>query len=278
MVALPFGWCSPRVAALAPAWADAGSIASQRAAYVLSLGAAKANSGVSAIEGGMYIDWQEVCGGWTISQRMRFKVYAEEGEVIDNDISVLAGRSAGRAQLSLQSALDAQRRRGRAAARARDAGKGQGKAGKVEFSEPEGETLDLPAGTIFPTEHSVQLLKNAIAGNATLSRVVFDGASLDGALEINAVIGPRLPAEKIERAEYRVDREPAVLADAHGVLQDGGRPAISSSNRSRNTRPACACWTTAWATISCSSTTISRSRRSSTASRRCLRRSADFLF
>jgi hypothetical protein len=183
-------------AALAPALADAASIASHRAAYVLSLGSAKANSGVSAIDGGMYIDWQEVCGGWTISQRMRFKVYAEEGEVIDNDISFSSfesqdGLSYRFTLRSVRNGDVVEQLRGRATL------DGQGKPGKVEFSEPEGEVQDLPAGTIFPTEHSLQLLKSAAAGDATLSRIVFDGASLDGALEINAVIGPRLPSEKI---------------------------------------------------------------------------------
>lgn len=184
-------------AALAPAWADAASIASHRAAYVLSLGSAKANSGVSAIDGGMYIDWQEVCGGWTISQRMRFKVYAEEGEVIDNDISFSSwesqdGLSYRFTLRSVRNGDVVEQLRGRATL------DGRGQPGKVEFSEPEGEVQDLPAGTIFPTEHSLQLLKSAASGDATLSRVVFDGASLDGALEINAVIGPRLPSEKIE--------------------------------------------------------------------------------
>jgi hypothetical protein len=185
------------VAALPSAWADAASIASHRAAYVLSLGNAKANSGVSAIEGGMYIDWQEVCGGWTIAQRMRFKVYAEEGEVIDNDISFSSweaqdGLSYRFTLRTVRNGDVVEQLRGRATL------DGRGKPGKVEFSEPDGEVLDLPAGTIFPTEHSLQLLKAAMGNDRTLSRIVFDGASLDGALEINAVIGPRLAPEKID--------------------------------------------------------------------------------
>src|SRR5262245_30464233 len=154
------------IAVAGPALADAANIASHRAAYVLSLGAAKANSGVSAIDGGMFIDWQEVCGGWTISQRMRFKVYAEEGEVIDNDISFSSweaqdGLSYRFTLRTVRNGDVVEQLRGRATL------DGRGKPGKVEFSEPEGETLDLPAGTIFPTEHSIQLLKSAMAGDGT---------------------------------------------------------------------------------------------------------------
>ena len=57
------------------------NLASHRAAYSLSLGAAKI-TGVSAIDGAMSVDWQETCDGWTMAQRMRFRVFDADGESI----------------------------------------------------------------------------------------------------------------------------------------------------------------------------------------------------
>src|SRR6185503_188526 len=72
---------------------------------------------------------------------------------------------------------------------------GAGKGGKVTFAEPEGEMLELPPGTIFPTEHTLLLIDRAKVGEKSFAKPVFDGATLDGAMEINAVIGAALAAD-----------------------------------------------------------------------------------
>src|SRR5262249_43926942 len=64
-VLLALGFAAALVASV-PACAQ---IVSHRAAYSLSLGAARANSGITAVEGAMVFDWQEVCEGWTLNQR-----------------------------------------------------------------------------------------------------------------------------------------------------------------------------------------------------------------
>jgi hypothetical protein len=174
--------------------AASAQIVPHRAAYTLSLGSAKPSSGIAAIEGGMYIDWQEICDGWTISQRMRFSLVDGDGESIDNDISFssweskdgLAYRFTVR---TVRGGEVTEELRGRAKL------EGRGLGGKAEFTEPPGEVMELPAGTLFPTEHTIVLIDKAVAGERLLSRLVFDGASLDGALEVNAVIGPKQASE-----------------------------------------------------------------------------------
>ena len=61
-------------------------------------------------------------------------------------------------------------------------------SGEARFSMPDGTSFELPKASVFPTEHTVQLIEAAKAGGNHLSRVIFDGASLDGPLEVNAVI------------------------------------------------------------------------------------------
>ncbi len=170
--------------------APSAEIASHRASYTLSLGTARTNSGVAAIEGAMFIEWQEVCDGWTISQRMRFQMLDTDGEKIDNDISFSSweAKDGLSYRFTLRSARDGEvteTLRGRATL------DGPGKGGKALFTEPEGLELDLPVGTLFPTEHTLVLIRGALAGQNLIARLVFDGATADGALEVNAILGAR---------------------------------------------------------------------------------------
>jgi hypothetical protein len=170
--------------------APSAEIASHRASYTLSLGTARSNSGITAIEGAMFIEWQEVCDGWTISQRMRFQMLDSDGEKIDNDISFSSweAKDGLSYRFTLRSSRDgeiSETLRGRAVL------DGSGKGGKAIFTEPEGLELDLPAGTLFPTEHTLVLIQGAQAGQNLIAKLVFDGATADGALEVNAILGGR---------------------------------------------------------------------------------------
>ena len=173
---------------LLAAAAPAAEIASHRASYNLSLGTARANSGIVAIEGAMFIEWQEVCDGWTISQRMKFQMLDGDGEKLENDISFSSweSRDGLNYRFTLRSSRDGEvteTLRGRAQL------DGPGKGGKASFTDPEGLELDLPEGTIFPTEHTLLLIRSAQADERQIARMVFDGATQDGALEINAIMG-----------------------------------------------------------------------------------------
>lgn len=171
--------------------APAAEIASHRASYTLSLGGAKSNSGIIAIEGAMYIEWQEVCDGWTINQRMRFEMIDGDGERMENDISFSSweAKDGLSYRFTLRSARDGEvteTLRGRAAL------DGAGRGGKATFAEPEGLVQELPPGTLFPTEHTLVLIRGAEAGERQISRLVFDGATQDGALEVNAIVGAKV--------------------------------------------------------------------------------------
>ncbi len=178
-------------------------IASHRAAYKLSLGNGK-SSGITALEGAMYIDWHEACEGWTISQRMRFQLFDNTGQEIDNDISFSSweAKDGLNYRFTLRTLRD-----GEVAEELRGSAKldGPGKGGQAVFSEPENEVIALPPGTIFPTEHSILLLEKAQAGDKIFARQVFDGATLDGALEINALVVGKLPPQKPASAKIAAD-------------------------------------------------------------------------
>jgi hypothetical protein len=182
----------PLAAVLAAAlWAAspvaAQEVAPHRAAYSLSLGEARGE--ISKIDGALVIDWGEVCEGWTITQRMKFRMSGTESGDVDTDIvfSSFESRDGRNYRFSLRTTRDGEvveDLRGRASL---DPDKG----GKAEFTMPENTTLDLPPGTMFPTAHSILLLNLAAGGEQQVTRPVFDGATLDGALDVSAIIGRR---------------------------------------------------------------------------------------
>jgi hypothetical protein len=190
--------------ATTPAPADAGpAIASHRASYVLSLGPTKSNSTVTGLSGGMYLDWHDTCEGWIIEQRMRFEMVDTDGDAIDSEITFSSweahdGLSYRFTMRTVRDGDVTEELRGRAKL------DGKGKGGKATFSLPENLELDLAAGTIFPTEHSIVLLEQALAGVQQFSRQVFDGATVDGSLDVNAVIG--MPVKEETRSNAKVSK------------------------------------------------------------------------
>ncbi len=172
----------------------AAQITSHRAAYSLSLGAARAGSGVIGVTGAMLLDWQQSCEGWTLHQRMRFQLADGEGGSVDSDLNFSSweardGLSYRFTMRSLRNGELEEELRGRADLDAKD------RSGKASFQLPAGQVMELPPGTLFPTEHTVLLLDRARNGETLLSRPVFDGSTLDGSLDINAIIGPQQPGQ-----------------------------------------------------------------------------------
>jgi hypothetical protein len=171
--------------------AAAAEIAPHRATYTLSLGNSRSSNNVVDIDGAMFIEWQEVCDGWTINQRMRFQMTDSDGERSDNDISFSSweAKDGLNYRFTLRSLRD-----GEVDETLRGSAKldGRGKGGMATFQEPEGLQMELPPGTLFPTEHTLVLIRAGEKGERQVSRLVFDGATRDGALEVNAFIGNKI--------------------------------------------------------------------------------------
>jgi hypothetical protein len=186
-----FGWIAFLLLAAMPATAQ--TLAPHRAAYTLSLGTG-GKGDIAAIDGVLAIDLTEVCEGWTIAQRMRFRMSESDGNAADTEIvfSSFESHDGKTYRFSLRTSRDGElveELRGRASL---DPDKG----GKAEFQLPE-TTMDLPPGTMFPTAHSLLLLNLAAGGEKLVSRAVFDGATLDGALDVSALIGSALAGEAL---------------------------------------------------------------------------------
>jgi hypothetical protein len=171
--------------------AGAVDISPHRALYSLTLDSTKNASGVAGASGAMYYEWGEACDGWTVDQRFRLRlVYAEEGAVEINSTLLTWESKDG-----LKYSFNEKRLRngdveddihGEAHLDGKD------KGGSASFEKPQSTTMALAPGVLFPTAHTLVLIQHAQAGDQFLARKVFDGAAVENAGQITAVIGPLL--------------------------------------------------------------------------------------
>src|SRR5262249_8350363 len=180
-------------AALALPWAGAAQaeIVAHRALYTMSLASSKSDSGVTAARGTMAYQWGETCDGWTVEQRYRLKLnYAESDDVaIDSNFVTWESKDGQRYRFNQK-----ETRNGTVDEGIRGVAKlnGASKEGAAEFEKPEAQTMKLPAGAMFPSAHTIMLIQKAMAGENFVSRQVFDGATVEGAVLVSAVIGPKV--------------------------------------------------------------------------------------
>ena len=169
-------------------------IAPHRALYSLTLGSSKSSSGVIGASGAMVYEWGETCDGWTVQQRFRLRLQYAEQDGVDISSNLVTWESKD----GLRYRFNERRlRNGEPDEEIKGEAKldGAGKGGTAEFSRPEATTLTLAPGVLFPTAHTILLIERAQAGEQFISKQVFDGATVENASQITAVIGPALKAD-----------------------------------------------------------------------------------
>lgn len=178
----------------APA-AFAVDIAPHRALYSLSLASARSNSGVIGATGAMVYEWGDACDGWTVEQRFRLRLqYAESGGA-DVSSTLITWESKDGLRYNFK---ERRLRNGEVDEDIKGEAQldGVGKGGKAEFQRPETASFTLAPGVLFPTAHTLLLIEGAQSGEQFISKSVFDGATVENASQITAVIGPKLGPDK----------------------------------------------------------------------------------
>jgi EipB-like len=191
--------------------AQAAEIAPHRALYTMSLGNARNDSGVVDARGTMDYEWGETCDGWTIEQRYRLKMHYAETSDVDIVSSFVTWESKDGLRYRFN---QKQTRNGEVDQEIRGEARldGPGKGGVAEFTKPEAQTLKLDPGVLFPSAHTILLIDSARAGENFVSRLVFDGATDENAVQVSAVIGHKVTADSaaetrsplLERPGWRV--------------------------------------------------------------------------
>lgn len=173
---------------------SAVELAPHRAIYRMALSRANHGSDVVGADGLMYYRFEKTCDGWTVENKTALRLtYEDDSE--SNTVWTFAswepfgGRGFRFGARYVQDGDNVETLTGTATLNR------AGGPGVARFREPPNKEIALPAGTVFPTEHLRQMLREAEAGGRAYSHVVFDGASLDNPYFVNALFGP-LPAEE----------------------------------------------------------------------------------
>ena len=171
-----------------PAAAQAATIAPHKAIYALHLAEEQQRfGGVSDARGKLEFDWEDVCDGWAVRQRTHVIVTHRDGSEAAfgwtlNAWEAKDGLSYRFFLRRLFATGESEEIRGTATL------SGPGGAGEAVYQQPEGRRIPLPAGTVFPTEHSLQVIDAVQGGALPFWREVFDGSGEEGLFGINVAL------------------------------------------------------------------------------------------
>ena len=175
------------------------SIIPHRAAYELKLEQAVSGSNIVNVEGFMSYDWSRQCDGWTNDQRLFLAIqYPDKQTVKFKAVSVTWESGDGlrfRFKINREGmGQDDERIEGEATLEK------LGGKGEILFDKPNKKRVRLPAGTLFPTQHTLLTLQKAIRGETFDRQVVFDGGDLKGAAAITTVFSAKRAEIKLPKA------------------------------------------------------------------------------
>lgn len=176
---------------IAPAGAADVVLRPHQAIYRMTLAPGSRTLDVAGAEGVMVYRAARACGGWTVENHTVIRYQEADGETFEDKWAFASWEAddglSYRFRLIHRSGEEAERIEGNA--RLDHAGG----SGMATYSEPEDVEIDLPQGTLFPTAHLRQLIAAATGSESILTRVVFDGTTLDNPYLVNIAIAPLLP-------------------------------------------------------------------------------------
>jgi hypothetical protein len=184
-------WAACALAVFGAGTATAAEIVPHRALYTMTLGRSGGDTGVIGANGTMAYQWGEVCDGWTVEQRYRLKMGYSETP----DVSIASNFVTWEAKDGLSYRFNQKEtRNGAGDEEIRGTARldGPGKGGTADFEKPEGKSFKLPTGMLFPSAHTIFLIDKAKAGEVFISKQIFDGATVENAVLVSAVIGPKV--------------------------------------------------------------------------------------
>ena len=164
-------------------------MAAHRAIYDLSL-LKSSNGGPESARGRIVVEFSgSACDGYVQTMRQVLQLSASEGEAaqLDYRSTTFEAGDATRFRFSRDN-----KKSGEPADKAEGAVEKRNRGILLMISKPKRKQLDLPEGTLFPTEHMRRLIQAARNGETRFSAPLFDGADEDNRVFDTVVtIGPR---------------------------------------------------------------------------------------
>jgi hypothetical protein len=214
------GACAPALLLLAlaaplPATAEDITLAPHRAVYDMSLAAARGGTAVSTVNGRMVYELTgSACEGYTQNMRLVTRMVNQGGTTILSDLRSSSWEEGSGKRFRFNSS---QYRDEKATEiTAGDAVRANAADDvKVELTKPAKKDLMLSSRVHFPVQHSIALLKAAMAGKASFRADLFDGSDKgEKVYDTISMIGRRKPpgANRALRVVKNADALDAIAA------------------------------------------------------------------
>lgn len=216
-------------------------LASHRAVYDLTLDKTGAGSNVSDIRGQLIYEFSgSACQGYTLNTRLVTEIFDREGKPSTTDIRSESQEDAeGRrfkfntSQYVNDKLSESTKGIATRSYRSRD-------VVNVELEKPRRATMSLAGNIFFPTQHSLAILKAALAGETRIQADIYDGSEKGAKVyETTTAIGAplelaangELPAIKNSDALDAIQSWPVVVSYYDQSPKKDGLPAYEVSFR-----------------------------------------------
>jgi hypothetical protein len=181
-------------------------LASHQAIYKLSMASARNGSPVVGVVGRMQLAFNDACDGWTVEQKFQLQFTYAEGEDMEmqTNYATWESKDGKRFRFNTRKMTNGKADEDLSGDARLDGAAG----GSVRYKAPKETEMKLPAGTIFPTAHTLLLVQQARAGEHFFARPLFDGSDAEGSTVVTAVIGRAAPVApaKDQPAELKRDQ------------------------------------------------------------------------
>jgi EipB-like len=180
-------------ASLAAAPSEAVVLAPHRAIYEIALATARSGAGVSELSGRMVYELTgSPCDGYTQNMRFVTRMTNQEGSASVSDLRSSSWEDGAGQRLRFESSHYRDQQLAEQAAGTASRGATSGEV-KAELTKPTKQQLSLPAGVLFPVQHSIKMIEAARAGRTAFAADLYDGSEKgDKVYATNAFIGRRL--------------------------------------------------------------------------------------
>ena len=178
---------------------------------------------------------KQTCEGYVVHQRLRLELPGARGNVESEQQSQMTESRDGK-KLRFEHTNSSGRQSNVVKG---EALLGDDRSGEARFSDPEGQSVALPAGTLFPLAIARETIRQAKAGESGFDALFFFGEKVKPPQSVNVVIGrvpKRLADVKIpEGGEPLADGRTRIyyragFFDTPAKGQGGGEPAFEMSS------------------------------------------------
>lgn len=181
--------------------ANAADMVSYRAVYDIRLDSAKNGASISGVTGQLAYGMKDTCTSWLVNQSGTMYFETSAGDVIPQPLGFSSWESSDGTQFRFTSLGE-----GGDNAILGGAKKGKdGGAGEAQFSKPEEATFPLPAGTLFPAEHTAFILQQALAGKTQFENMVFEGVEVEGPKLLVTFVSPLSERARNLAAGFKIE-------------------------------------------------------------------------